>query len=385
MIHASNNILNSLPSPRPPTSATSAVTANTTGQIHASALVPTANLIAKYVSPIPSTIYRLFQSVIEARTTTHEAFQRMAASKPDPEIEKNNASHKRFIDTLTEAFEALGGKTWAQNARTGGHHEEEENLDVTTFANKFAALSISGFSDLHDIKDDSESDGDGDGDEDEEDGEVVDGMTSSSAGPKQRARRSTQKGKKGKGKRGKKGKGKWTPEAAVGPETTLDDVPLESYQIIEDETGLVTDYLMAVYSLVQQWTELRGHLQGLWRDVAYGDLNSSVAGALSNIAIAMIKQTESAIFVDFLEHESYETVFNTITRGNVEKAQGMFAVTLYEIEPGSGSARPIQEVDVDVEEQLLLHTYTDLFDFITDFQKTRSGKPTKPMLSEIRD
>jgi hypothetical protein len=141
---------------------------------------------------------------------------------------------------------------------------------------------------------------------------------------------------------------------------------------------------MAVYSLVTEWIELRHYVQGLWREVSYGGLNSAVAGALSNMAIAMVKQTESAIFVDFLGHESYEAVMKTITRGDPEKAQGMFHMTLHRMEPGAEVAEKVQEVDVDVKEQFLTHAYSDLLDFITDFQKTRSGKPTKSMLSQIR-
>lgn len=195
-----------------------------------------------------------------------------------------------------------------------------------------------------------------------------------------RQKKSTKKGKKGKRGRKLKGKGK---QAANGPR--LDEVPLESYRIIEDETGLITDYLMAVYSLVKQWVELRYYLQGVWRQVAYEGLNSAVAGAISNIALGMINHTESRIFVDFPGHDSFETVMNIITRGDPDKAQGMFHILLQRIEPGSGVAETVQNVDVDVKEQFLIYTYRDLLDFITDFQKTRSGKPTKPILTEIQN
>jgi hypothetical protein len=75
----------------------------------------------------------------------------------------------------------------------------------------------------------------------------------------------------------------------------------------------------------------------------------------------------------------------TITRGDPEKAQGMFHLGLHLMKPGSGVVEQVQEMDLDVKEQFLIHAYWDLLDFITDFQKTRSGKPTKPMLSEVRD
>lgn len=45
----------------------------------------------------------------------------------------------------------------------------------------------------------------------------------------------------------------------------------------------------------------------------------------------------------------------------------------------------VKEAFVDVEEHFMIHVYQDLHDFIMDFQKNRNGKPTKRMLSEIRD
>lgn len=365
MIHTSNSIIKSSSSQPIPESSSSApipnptpAGVNTTGEIPVSAFVPLSNLIAKHINPIPSIIYRLFQSVIEARTATHALFQQIVATKPDPEIEKSNVSHKCFIDALTEAFKALGGEEWASTSKSETSNPDEEDLDEVSFMNKFSTLSIDG-----------PSDGEG---EDAAEGE-------SNGRPKHPAKDSTAKGKKGK--RRKKAKGK-TPAVK---EANFNDIPLESYRIIEDENGLITDYLMAVYSLVKEWIELRHYVQGLWRETSYGGLNSGVAGALSNMAVAMIKQTESAIFVNFPRHESYETVMKTITRGDPEKAQGSFHIALHRMGPGAEVAEKVREVDIDVKEQFLIHAYWDLLDFILDFQKTRTGKPTKRMLSEIRD
>ncbi|KAH8802625.1 hypothetical protein F5884DRAFT_802467 [Xylogone sp. PMI_703] len=360
MIHTSNSIVKSSPPTQDLDGIT--ITVNTTGQIPASAVIPIAKLIAKHIQPIPSTIYRLFQSVIAARIAAHQIFQQIVARNPDPDIEKSNASHRRFIDILTDAFNALGGKAWLSEQKAGAKSDNENDEDVI-FANKFASLGI---------------DEDNDEDEPEEAVETPEDVTNVSSA---RPRRSTRTGKKRKGgKRGKRGKPK-----SKSQEASLEDVPLESYRIIEDDTGIITDYLMAIYSLIQQWTELRDYTQGIWHNVAYDNLNSAVAGSLCNIAIAMVKQAESAIFVEFPGHESYETVMKTITRGDPEKAQGMFQLAMYQVHPDTGVLRTVQQTDIDIKEQFLIYTYTDLVDFITDFQKTRSGKPTKPMLSEIRD
>lgn len=67
----------------------------------------------------------------------------------------------------------------------------------------------------------------------------------------------------------------------------------------------------------------------------------------------MIKQTESTIFVDLPGHESYKTVMKTITRGDQEKAQGMFHMGIHQVESDDKVVREGQEVDVDVKEQFL--------------------------------
>jgi hypothetical protein len=287
--------------------------------------------------------------------------------KPDPEIERSNLSHRKFIDALIEAFEALGGREWESESKAQKSVQEDE--DDVIFANKFSTL------DVHESKDNDELELEQEDEDDEYNvpGSEVHAAVAAlrSVGPK----KSAGKGKKGKrGKYGKKAKSK--KPATI--EVSLDDIPLESYRIIDSEGGgLITDYLIAVYSLVEQWVKLRHDLQEIWQEASYEGLNGAVAGALSNVAVAMVKQTQSAIFVDFPGHDSYETVMKTITRGDPEKAQGNFHLTLHRIGPSNDKAEKVQETDIDVKEQFMIHTYWNLLDFITDFQHTYSGKPTK--------
>ncbi|KAJ5888152.1 hypothetical protein N7495_008193 [Penicillium taxi] len=324
-------------------------------------------LIVKYVDPIPATIFRLFESVIDARRETSFFYLNRAASDPDPDIQKSNESHKHWINGLTEAFNTLGGENW-QSMRKGDPLNEDETEAI--FANQFSTLSLD--SERKDV-DNEEIDGD----RSEEDTDIEEDTTP--AAPKRSKQKSTKKGKgKGKGKRrarkpktkGKKGDAVSTPD--------LRDVPLESYRIIEDETGTVTDYLMAIYSLTHQLIELRHYIQGIWREVAYQNLNSAVAANLSNVAIMTIKDTQSQIFVDFPGHDSFDIVMKTLTRGNPEKSQGMFHMQVW------GGDRQAQQ-DIDVREEFLLNCHQDLSDFIADYQATRSGKPTKAMLKSIQN
>lgn len=117
--------------------------------------------------------------------------------------------------------------------------------------------------------------------------------------------------------------------------------------------------------------------------MAYKGLNSAVAAALSNIAIGAIKDMQSQIFVDFSGHGSYETVMQTITRGDPDKVQGMFTLDLHRLAP-EGHAEKTKTSGLDMREELMIHCYQDLVDFITDYQKTSSGKPTKNMSKQIQ-
>ncbi|CAM1507975.1 Fc.00g048230.m01.CDS01 [Cosmosporella sp. VM-42] len=335
---------------------------NTTGQTTVSGLVSMSELISQHLKTVPSVIYHLFWSVIGARSATYSAFQQVVTSNPDPELERSNATHKHFIDSLTKAFNILGGEAWLSGKMPDAtNNDDEDDIETVIFANKFRGLSVEG-----------EQEGDA-GSEDENN--LV-------PQPVQGPRKVRPKGKSKKGKKGKKPKKK--QKSAISKEGSLDDVPLESYRIIEDEGGIITDYLIAVYTAVKEWISLRGYTQSMWKQVAYKELNSAVAGAVSNMAITMIKRTGSTIFVDFPGHDSYETIMQTITRGNPDKAQGNFHATLYRTDTTGNLREQIQDTAIDVKEQFLIYAYQDLLAFIKDFQTNRSGKPTKTMQAKLR-
>ncbi|KAM0470338.1 hypothetical protein ACHAPX_009956 [Trichoderma viride] len=344
-----------------------------------------AKMISKHATRVPGAIYRKLQSVIRARTTVYEAFQQIVglSSKPDPEMEEKNVGHKYFIDALQEVFEVLGGPAWAQDqqsetrsqasrANAGKEAELDAELDAdvekANFSNKFAALGL-GIS----AQDESDTAA-----ADSSDGEESDEPKSAATGHQRRQARPGRGKKKKSGKRAKKSK-----QAAKPEPPTLEQVPLESYRIIEDTDGIVTDYLMAVFALFQESVDLRLYMSGVWHDVAYKGLNGAVAATLADLSTAMVKRTESAIMIDFPGHESYETVMGTITRGNIEKAMSNFSMSIHRVSNADGRKEKMEEAKLDVKEQFLIYAYQDLVDFVTDFQATRSGKPTKSMLEQI--
>ncbi|UKZ72789.1 hypothetical protein TrVFT333_000425 [Trichoderma virens FT-333] len=336
---------------------------NVTGQVTVSDLVPMSELIAKHNIEVPSAIFGLFQSVIELRSIYYSQFQQLASVSPSEELEKNNATHKYFIDTLTKAFDILGGEEWISNENEKQTKRGEEELGSSIFAtaNKFSVLDLNG---------NSESD-DADNEESEKE-------ASSVASPRQKRRRQAGKGKRKKGKGKKMQRERKTSRVADQP---LDEIPLESYRIIEDNA--MTEYVMAVLALTRDWIQLRSFLQDIWRRVAYKNLNSAVAATLAKVAVAMVKQSEATIFVDFPDYESFEMIMQTLTRGNIRKAEKEFRLTIRANEK-EDSAK-LTEVSLDIKELFLINAYEDLVDFIKDYQKTRSGKPTKRMLAQLDD
>jgi hypothetical protein len=214
------------------------VAINTTGRSTGREIVDMSKLIASNLKPIPSAIFGLFQAVITARSTMYAAFQQIVTEKPDPEIERSNVTHKHFIDVLIDAFEELGGNT---QEPTNVSSVEDEADYRSIFQNQFPTLSLG----QANIDDDDVSSGD-------------------DIPPTQGRLQKKKTGKGKKGKRGKKSKQKSPPKSTVEP--SLSNIPVESYRIIEDKDGLVSDYFMAVYAVVREWMELRSFTQDLWRE-----------------------------------------------------------------------------------------------------------------------
>ncbi|KAJ3579357.1 hypothetical protein NPX13_g1213 [Xylaria arbuscula] len=342
---------------------------NTDGQITVSSLVSLSKLIAKHIDSIPEAILALFRSVIQARKAVYEKFQQLVAHDSDSEIERSNASHKYFIDALVEAFEALGGVAWAEKFKSDGPPPNyQADLDQTLFANKFSVLRNEGDTVL----------GGNDSSEDKSDLE----SHQYQASQRQKQRSSC---KEKKTKHVKKTKKKKMGHLRASTTQGLDDVSVENYRIIQDEQGIMIDYWMAAEALLYEWARLRDHLQGLWHDVAYSSLNSAIAGAVSKTAIKMVECSANAVFVDFPGRDSYETVMNTITFGGPDKIQVNIRVAVHHMSLDYIHSGKVQETVLDVKELFLIYVYQDLIDFVTDFQKTRSGKPTKRMQSQIRN
>ncbi|KAM7194528.1 hypothetical protein V8F20_007884 [Naviculisporaceae sp. PSN 640] len=346
---------------------------NTSGQVTVSGLVALTRLISRHVDKTPLVILRLFRSVIDGRTSMHARFQQLAAQTSDPDVIKSNTSHKLFIDALQEAYDFLGGDDALKS--TAGTQldppfssvESKDDIDQLLLTNKFDKLHVQGASG-------SSSDS---------------GEHLKPSGPAAGPRRQTKPGKGKKTKRAKKSKK--THKADV------ESVPLESYGIIRNAEDMAADYLMAVYDVFQQVMTIRITMQQIWREVAYDGLHTAVAGAVSHIAVGMVQRSGAAVFVDFPGRDSFESMLKAITRGDVEKGEGRFVFERHLFEqmqgdeqdedvrfPGWRAPKVVQTI-IDVNEHMLGHTYRALVDFIIDYQKNRSGKPTKKMLAQLKN
>ncbi|KAJ0359607.1 hypothetical protein COL26b_014309 [Colletotrichum chrysophilum] len=334
---------------------------SSSGATTVAGLVSMARLIADSGAAVSGSTFRRLISIIRARRNHYHAFVEHASTWSDTDIEKSNDMHRHFIDSLIDIFSILGGVSWWEkqmeanemtSKRPDSDAEQIEEMKGIIFSNKFASLDLS----HGDSKPEPPSEPESDADE-----PVAESKT---------AKKKRVNGKKGKGKTSKLGKSRKPARKA----DSSADASVESYRILEDDQLL--SYTMAILSFRTEWAQIRQYVQDLWIDVIHKNLNTAVAGAVSNVAIAKIKKTELELFDDFPEHCYFEKITDTLTRGGLHRLQKV-------AEEKAAADRDHHGCLVDVKEQLLMYTYQDLLDFCTDFQKSRNGKPTKAMRAKI--
>ncbi|KAI1323447.1 hypothetical protein F5Y16DRAFT_425185 [Xylariaceae sp. FL0255] len=304
----------------------------------------------------------MLDGLCTAITTSNGIINRLPATDPDASGDIKVSSQATVAELLSLS------QLIAKHVKNPA--DDDKDINEVLFSNQFASLSL-GSSRQGNLQEDDESSANEDG-SDQDAGSVI------------KPQKPSQKKAKGKGKKNRRNKKPKKRPSSTAKDSGLEDIPIESYRIIEDDGGLGTDYLIAVYSLATEWSQLRGYVQDLWYDVAHRGLNSAIAGTMSNVAIAMMKQSESAIFVAFPGYDSYEVVVNTITKGDPEGAQGRLTGRVVFMNSEGTEIESAEEIKIDTKEQFMLNTYQDLLDFVLDYQHTRSGKPAKAMIAQIR-
>ncbi|KAG7084551.1 hypothetical protein JMJ78_0009985 [Colletotrichum scovillei] len=299
---------------------------------------------------IPPATFRLFRSVIDARTE-HLAFLRRIVSEEDPQYGKDIKIHDTFVRLVTETFVALGGNSWIDTEQSRGVQGRSSTSDLTP--EKLADFISFSASDLKSLS--LESSGEN----------STDTVPVPLRGSQRRAQ-----AKSGRGGKGKK-------KAKKAPGALLNQVPIEQYSIVEDDGTVEAESFMAACAIAKECVVLRNYLQNNWREASYCGLHGAIAGTLS-------KDTELEVFGECPELQSYETFVAAIIRGNLETAQGSFIKALAKLSPG-GQHGGNKTTSIDLKEYILLGTYRDFVDFLEDYQQSEDGKPTAKMLIKIKD
>ncbi|KAF9879507.1 hypothetical protein CkaCkLH20_03050 [Colletotrichum karsti] len=340
------------------------------GETNVAGLVGMAKLIAENGAPVSGSIFRRLLSIVRARRSHYAAFTDYVSMFPDEHMEKSNKMHRHFIDSLIEIFQILGGMAWwdkqmeANNIATKPTNAEAEQIEEmkgVVFSNKFATLSLT-HGESTERPDDKPSE-----EVSEEDSEAEVEVVETKS-----AKKKSSKGKKGKSKKGKPARK--TPKAPKRPREVMEETPLDSYRLLEEDDSLMTSFTMAALAFKAEWSQTRNYIQDLWHDVAYEKFNSAIAGGVSNVALAKIKKTELEMFADFPKHNCFESIVLALNRGNTDQLQ-----KLSDEKAARSSKKKCPDCQIDVREQLLLYSYNDLVDFVEDFQKSRSCRPTKAM------
>lgn len=180
-----------------------------------------SELIAKLEKSIPTTVFRLFRYVINARTSAYQFWASIYAGDPDVEINKANKAHKAFLDASNIAYKVLGGPEWEEReAEERKQKPGDEATDDHELANRPEGLDV-------DIL--------------PSDGETSDNPD------KPAPQRAQLKNKKGKGKKNKPTK---------APEPKQQEWPLEDFKL-KDDPGAETEAVFGASCFLKNMVDLR--------------------------------------------------------------------------------------------------------------------------------
>ncbi|CAF9943793.1 MAG: hypothetical protein ALECFALPRED_001335 [Alectoria fallacina] len=330
-------------------------------EVSTAKLVSLSIAIAEAGQPVPDAIYALFDSVIGARTAAHDIWKALSIAHPDPDVEKSNQGHWAFIEALQSAFDALGGTIWSQ-----GHEEERkakrkvrdeersralarlkseagpEGVDPAfEFLNKFDGLDVQSLP--------------------VEDEAALEKLAMQGILPTAEVAATEQPAVATNGKR----KGK---SSRVATE------PLDNYKVKSE-----TEAYFAVCFFVRDIINLRKYMINVWRQVGLGQLHCAVAGALSNMAVGIMRSLQYELAMDYPACTHFREIVNQLVRNGNYDVIGATAPSNTTAKSKMTSKQVSLNAKGDmgaIEESLLLTTHNDLVSFITDYRKNRNGKPS---------
>ncbi|KAH0164666.1 hypothetical protein KCU67_g5042, partial [Aureobasidium melanogenum] len=304
LAHASNSIIAAIPDVQ--RVATDVI--NTTGHMTCAEIKIMSRRVGtaflKRGEQVPSTILYLFDSVIKARQEMSEEYKTMFTGTQDEEFERSNDRHQAFIDTLTFAFKALGGDQWLLIGAEKQHESLGSEKEIEE------VVFANAFSALSVQQTDDHFD--------------------------------------------------------ISTDSCTDEAPLKEH-CVEDGPDETLDHTLVICMAFLESVILRRNLQTLWQNVVYGHLNIAVVAVESNMAIALVKTTAAAVFVESdSKCESNDSYINLL--GQISNA-ALTTVT--------DCQHP------EFREACGIHIYNSLVDFVLDYRKNRTGRPTKRLQMDL--
>ena len=119
-------------------------------------------------------------------------------------------------------------------------------------------------------------------------------------------------------------------------------------------------------------------MRDIWRQVGLGQLHCAIAGALSNMAVGMVRSLQYELAMDYPACSHFREIINQLVRDGNYEAIGTTvsnATAKSKLASKQLAVNPNGDMGA-IEESLLLTTHNDLVSFITDYRKNRNGKPS---------
>ncbi|KAG9685703.1 hypothetical protein KCU95_g12158, partial [Aureobasidium melanogenum] len=151
-------------------------------------------------------------------------------------------------------------------------------------------------------------------------------------------------------------------------ETTSNTVeaPIEEY-CVDDGPDETLDHALVVCMAFMEGLSLRRSLQALWKLVVHRHMNVAVAGVETKMAIALVKTTAAAVFV----------------KADSKGGSSDSYINLLDEVSNAVSASISSSQYAELRGSFGIHIYKSLVDFVIDYRKNRTGRPTKRLQIEL--
>lgn len=129
----------------------------------------------------------------------------------------------------------------------------------------------------------------------------------------------------------------------------------------------------------QTFANVPRYMRNIWRQVGLGQLHCAVAGALSNMAVGIMRSLQYELAMDYPACTYFHEIINQLVRNGNYEVIGATAPSNTTAKSKAASKQVALNARGDIgaiEESLLLTTHDDLVSFITDYRKKRNGKPS---------